>query len=113
MFGCPAMQCVRNRYSALFSPANNTMHLFMWQRNIVRVAHYIMDCFEVLGALDDHSLCQRGNPPIALNISPTAPKCPKLVCNQLLLGCVVVSGGLGWGLRWGPPSQAPTAIRTP
>ena len=24
----------------------NTMQLFMWQRDIVGVAHYIMDCFE-------------------------------------------------------------------
>ena len=52
---CPAMQCVRDRYPALFSPANNTMQLFMWQRNIVGVAHFVQDCFEVLGALDDAS----------------------------------------------------------
>ena len=45
------MQCVRDRYPALFSPAKNTMQLFMWQRDIVGVAHYIKDCFEVLGAL--------------------------------------------------------------
>ena len=47
------MQCVRDRYPALFSPAKNTMQLFMWQRNIVGVAHFVQDCFEVLGALDD------------------------------------------------------------
>ena len=29
------MQCVRDWYPALFSPAKNTMQLFMWQRNIV------------------------------------------------------------------------------
>ena len=29
------------------------MQLFMWQRNIVRVAHFVQDCFQVLGALDD------------------------------------------------------------
>ena len=45
VFECPAMQCVRDRYSALLSPAQNTMQLFMWQRNIVRVAYYIMDVF--------------------------------------------------------------------
>ena len=28
------------------------MQLFMWQRDIVGVAHYIMDCSVVLGALD-------------------------------------------------------------
>ena len=47
------MQCVRDRYPALFSPAENTMQLFVWQRNIVGVAHFVQDCFEVLGALDD------------------------------------------------------------
>ena len=34
-------------------PVRNTMQLYMRQRDIVGVAHYIMDCFEVLGALDD------------------------------------------------------------
>ena len=30
------------------------MQLFMWQRNTVGLgAHYVMDCFVVLGALDD------------------------------------------------------------
>ena len=31
----------------------DTMQLFMWQHDIVGVAHFIQDCFEVLGALDD------------------------------------------------------------
>ena len=53
VFECPAMQCVRDWYPALLSPATNTMQLFMWQRNIVGVAHFVQDCFEVLGALDD------------------------------------------------------------
>ena len=55
MSDCPAMLGVRDRYPALFGPAKNNMHcwqLFMWQRNIVRMAHYIMDCFGVLGALN-------------------------------------------------------------
>ena len=47
------MQGVRDRYPALLSPAKNTMQLFMWQRDIVGVAHYIMDFVEVLGVLDD------------------------------------------------------------
>ena len=53
VFECPAMQCVRDRYPALFGPAKSTMVLFMWQHDIVGVAHFIKDCFEVLGALDD------------------------------------------------------------
>ena len=50
--------------TALFSPVENTMQLFMWQRDIVGVAHYVMDCFEVLGALDDA--------PDDASISPTS-----------------------------------------
>ena len=40
---CPAMQCVWDRYPALFSPSKNTMQLIMWQGDIVGVAHYITD----------------------------------------------------------------------
>ena len=47
------MQCVRDWYSALFSPAYNTMQLFMWQRDIMGVAHHIMECSVVLGAFCD------------------------------------------------------------
>ena len=53
------MQSARDRrvpkYPALFSPAKNTMQLFMWQPKIVGVAHYmyIKDCFKVLGALEN------------------------------------------------------------
>ena len=36
-----------------FSPAENTMQLGMWQHDILGVAHYIKDCFEMLDALDD------------------------------------------------------------
>ena len=53
VFECPAMQPVRDRYPALFSPAQGTMQLFMWQQDIVGVAHYIMDCFDALSALSD------------------------------------------------------------
>ena len=47
------MQCVRDQYPALFSPAKNTMQLLMWQHDILGVAHYIKDGFEMLGALHD------------------------------------------------------------
>ena len=50
---CPAMQPVRDRYPALFSPACGTMQLFIWQPDTVGVAHYILDCFDFLGALSD------------------------------------------------------------
>ena len=35
VFECPAMQCVRYQHPTLFSPAKNTMQLFMWQHDIV------------------------------------------------------------------------------
>ena len=44
MLECPAVQSVRDPYPALFRPASNTMQLFMWQRDLVGVAHYIMGC---------------------------------------------------------------------
>ena len=49
------MQCVRDRYTALFSPGTctDTMQLFMWQRVILRVAHYIIHRIDMIGALDD------------------------------------------------------------
>jgi hypothetical protein len=53
VFECPALQWLWDRYLALFGPAKNTMQLFMWQRDIVGVAHYIKGYLEVLGALDD------------------------------------------------------------
>ena len=46
-------QCVRGQKPALFSPAENTMQLFMWQLDTVGVAHDIVDCFHVLCALND------------------------------------------------------------
>ena len=53
VFECPAMQCVRDRFPAMFSTAKNNMQLFMWQHDIVGVGTLHQDCFEVLGALDD------------------------------------------------------------
>ena len=49
------MQTVRDRYPALFSSAQGSVQLFMWQADIVGVAHFVMDCFDHLGAApDDH-----------------------------------------------------------
>ena len=51
---CPATQYVRDWCPTLSSAAENTMQLFMWQRNVVLVVpHYIWDCFDVFGGLDD------------------------------------------------------------
>ena len=53
VFDCPAMQPVRDRYPALFGRGRHTMQLFMWQADLVGVAHFIMDCFDALGAQSD------------------------------------------------------------
>ena len=51
---CPAMQTdVRDRYPALFSHATGSMQLFMSQPDIAGVAHFVMDCFDLLGAAPD------------------------------------------------------------
>ena len=48
MVEAPALQCVRDRHPAWFRPAINTKRLFMWQREIVGVAHSIMQYSDVL-----------------------------------------------------------------
>ena len=48
-----ALPCSLCGIGALFTPAENTAQLLMWQQDIVGVAHFVKDCFEVLGALDD------------------------------------------------------------
>ena len=53
VFECPAMQTVRDRYPTLFAPAHSTMQLFLWQPDLVRVAHFIMDCFDAIGVAPD------------------------------------------------------------
>ena len=37
--------------TALFSPAQSTMQLLMWQQDIVGVAHNMLDCMNIFGAL--------------------------------------------------------------
>ena len=54
MFKRPDMQCVRDRYPALFSPAKKTMQLSMRPHDInVGMAHHTMDCCDILGAQSD------------------------------------------------------------
>ena len=49
----PAMQIVRDRNRALSGLAKGTMQLFMWQPDIVGVAHFLMDWFDLLGTAPD------------------------------------------------------------
>ena len=45
------MQSIRAKYPALFGAAIQTMQQFMWQLDIVSVAHFVMDCFDHLDAV--------------------------------------------------------------
>ena len=44
------MQCVRDKYAALFAHGACTMQQLMWQVEITGVAHSIKICFAVLDA---------------------------------------------------------------
>ncbi len=46
-----AVQSIRDQYPALFGAAIQTMQQFMWQLDIVSVAHFVMDCFDHLDAV--------------------------------------------------------------
>ena len=50
VFGCPALQSVRDKYATLFVHATYTMQQFMWQVDLPGVAHFIKDCFDLLDA---------------------------------------------------------------
>ena len=51
VFDCVALQPIRVLYLDLFGPAIVTMQQFMWQDNLVRVAHFVFDCFASLQTL--------------------------------------------------------------
>ena len=50
IFACPAVHHVRDRYAGLFSESVHTMLDFMWQDDLVEVAKFVMDCFDVMSA---------------------------------------------------------------
>ena len=49
---CHAMQCVLDKYAALFVDGASTMHMqqFMWQQDVIGVAHFVKGCFDMLDA---------------------------------------------------------------
>ena len=51
VFDCVALQPIRVLYLDLFGPVIVTMQQFMWQDNLVRVAHFVFDCFASLKTL--------------------------------------------------------------
>ena len=53
IFECPALQGVRNKYAALFGCGTHTMQQFMWQENLMGVAHFVMECFAMLDEMID------------------------------------------------------------
>lgn len=50
VFTCTAVQHVRERYVGLFSPSIVTMLDFMWQPDLVGVANFVKECFDVIYA---------------------------------------------------------------
>lgn len=48
VFECPSLQHLRDKYAALFGPGVDTMQRFMWQADLLGVAHFVMECFEFL-----------------------------------------------------------------
>ena len=50
VFEYPALQCVRDKYAALFAHGACNMQQFMCQVEITGVAHFIKECFAVLDA---------------------------------------------------------------
>ena len=51
VFDCTALLPVRELYPGLFGPTIVTMQQFMWQRDLVGVAHFVLDCFRKLHSL--------------------------------------------------------------
>ena len=51
VFDCIALTPIRVKYLDLFGPTIVTMQQFMWQDNLVRVAHFVFDCFASLQTL--------------------------------------------------------------
>ena len=49
----PAMQRARDRYAALIGPGIVTVSQYIWQLDVVAVAHFVMDCFDILHAPED------------------------------------------------------------
>ena len=50
VFECPALQSIRDKYPGLFGADIVSMQQFMWQLDIVGIAHFVMDCFDYLDA---------------------------------------------------------------
>ena len=48
VFECPALQSIRDKYPGLFGADIVSMQQFMWQLDIVGIAHFVMDCFHYL-----------------------------------------------------------------
>ena len=51
VFDCTALHPVRELYPGLFGPTIVTMQQIMWQRDLVGVAHFVLDCFRRLHSL--------------------------------------------------------------
>ncbi len=75
---CPALQSIRNRYPGLFGANIVIMQqlAFMWQLDNIRVAHFVMDCFDDLDAASPSN----------------QPKAARVMCNLPSFLVVTVPG---------------------
>ena len=48
VFECEALQITPEKFAELFGPAIVAMQQFMWQGDLVQVAHFVPKCFAVL-----------------------------------------------------------------
>jgi len=48
-----SMQFLRTKYQALFGVDIQTMLQFMWQLDVVGVAHFVMDCLDYMHSTVD------------------------------------------------------------
>ena len=48
VFECPALDCIRQKYTHLFPNEVLTMKQFIWQANIPQVVYFLQECFATL-----------------------------------------------------------------
>jgi hypothetical protein len=52
VFECSALAPLREQFSALFTPATQSMLSFMWQENMCAVAAFVVQCSRFLEVAD-------------------------------------------------------------
>ena len=81
------------------SPAKKTMQPLMWQRDVVGVAHFIVNWASALGALSDaaaHAFCTIFSSPWRLD---RCHSCPQHWRKSTTFGCSLMTAGAGLPAR--------------